>query len=91
MVCKVGENNMNPDENIYLKTLDFCPQEDSQRYYRWQSFGPTDHRTDELWVDLSSLHRSQVQIHNILSNTHRKAAVRRTRTLTGVKQYTNVV
>ncbi|XP_056902654.1 plexin domain-containing protein 1-like [Takifugu flavidus] len=48
--------------------------EDSQRYYRWQSFGPTDHRTDELWVDLSSLHRSQVQIHNILSNTHRKAA-----------------
>lgn len=32
-------------------------------------------------MDLSSLHRSPVQIHNILSNTHRRAAVRRTRTL----------
>uniref|UniRef100_H3C4V0 Plexin domain containing 1 n=1 Tax=Tetraodon nigroviridis TaxID=99883 RepID=H3C4V0_TETNG len=44
------------------------------KYYRWQSFGPTDDRTEELWVDLSSLHRSQVQIHSILSSTHRRAA-----------------
>uniref|UniRef100_A0A8C4H0K3 PSI domain-containing protein n=1 Tax=Dicentrarchus labrax TaxID=13489 RepID=A0A8C4H0K3_DICLA len=48
--------------------------EDSQRYYRWQSFGPADRRTDDLWVDLNTLHKSQVQIHGILSNTHRQAA-----------------
>lgn len=29
-----------------------------------------------LWVDLSTLHTSLVQIHGILSNTHRQAAVR---------------
>lgn len=60
-----------------------CPpftQEDSQRYYRWQSFGPTDRRTQDLWVDLNALHKSQVQIHGILSNTHRQAAVRSTHT-----------
>lgn len=79
------------DENIYLKTLTFSSQEDSQRYYRWQSFGPTDDRTEELWVDLSSQHRSQVQIHSILSSTHRKAAVRQTHTFTGMMKHTNMV
>uniref|UniRef100_A0AAQ5ZAG0 PSI domain-containing protein n=1 Tax=Amphiprion ocellaris TaxID=80972 RepID=A0AAQ5ZAG0_AMPOC len=49
-------------------------QEDSQRYYRWQSFGPADGRTENLWVDLNNLHKSQVRIHGILSNTHRQAA-----------------
>lgn len=77
------------DEPIYLKTFAFSSQEDPQRYYSWQSFGPADDRTEELWVDLSSLHRSQVQIHSILSSSHRKAAVRRARsharTLTGVR------
>ncbi|KAM9336859.1 plexin domain-containing protein 1-like [Symphorus nematophorus] len=48
--------------------------EDSQRYYSWQSFGPTDSQTQDLWVDLNNLHTSQVQIHGILSNTHRQAA-----------------
>ncbi|KAM9426738.1 plexin domain-containing protein 1-like [Pholidichthys leucotaenia] len=48
--------------------------EDSQRYYRWQSFGPADRRTKNLWVDLSSLHTSQVRVHGILSNAHRQAA-----------------
>ncbi|KAE8283952.1 Plexin domain-containing protein 1 Tumor endothelial marker 7 Precursor [Larimichthys crocea] len=48
--------------------------EDSQRYYRWQSFGPTDRRTEDLWVDLNNLHKSQVQIHGILSNKYRQAA-----------------
>nr|XP_020472219.1 plexin domain-containing protein 1-like [Monopterus albus] len=48
--------------------------EDSQKYYRWQSFGPTDRRTEALWVDLNMLHKSQVRIHGILSNTHRQAA-----------------
>ncbi|XP_069560715.1 plexin domain-containing protein 1-like [Brachyistius frenatus] len=48
--------------------------EDSQRYYRWLSFGPTDRQTDNLWVDLNNLHKSQVRIHGILSNTHRQAA-----------------
>ena len=53
----------------------FC-KEDSQRYYKWQSFGPADRRTEELWVNLNSLHKSQVQIHGILSNAHRQAAVK---------------
>ncbi|XP_029978433.1 plexin domain-containing protein 1-like [Sphaeramia orbicularis] len=48
--------------------------EDSQRYYRWQSFGPTDRRTEDLWVDLSGPAKSQVRIHGILSNAHRQAA-----------------
>ncbi|XP_061911161.1 plexin domain-containing protein 1-like [Entelurus aequoreus] len=49
--------------------------EDSQRYYSWQSFGPEDRRTKDLWVDLDSLHKSQVRIHGILSNAHRQAAM----------------
>ncbi|KAA8581295.1 hypothetical protein FQN60_002876 [Etheostoma spectabile] len=49
-------------------------QEDTQRYYTWKSFGPTDRRTKDLWVDLNNLHKSQVQIHGILSNAHRQAA-----------------
>ncbi|XP_047464742.1 plexin domain-containing protein 1-like isoform X2 [Mugil cephalus] len=48
--------------------------EDSQRYYRWQSFGPKDRRTETLWVDLNNLEKSQVRIHGILSNAHRQAA-----------------
>ncbi|KAM8837474.1 plexin domain-containing protein 1-like isoform 2-T2 [Spinachia spinachia] len=48
---------------------------DSQQYYTWQSFGPTDRRSGDKWVDLSKLHKSQVQIHGILSNAHQKAAV----------------
>lgn len=52
-------------ENI-TKVLD-----DKQKYYKWQSYAPTDKRTEELWVDLSA---SQVRIHGILSNAHRQAA-----------------
>lgn len=74
-----------------MRTFTVSSQEDSQKYYRWQSFGPTDDRTEELWVDLSSLHKSQVQIHSILSSTHRKAAVRQTHTFTAVVYRTNVV
>ncbi|KAM4525161.1 plexin domain-containing protein 1-like [Odontesthes bonariensis] len=48
--------------------------EDSEKYYSWQSFGPTDPQTESLWIDLSSLHKSQVRIHGILSTTHRQAA-----------------
>ncbi|XP_062234570.1 plexin domain-containing protein 1-like isoform X1 [Platichthys flesus] len=48
--------------------------QDSHRYYRWQSFGPTDTRTEELWVNMNALHPSQVRIHGILSNAHRQAA-----------------
>ncbi|XP_054455107.1 plexin domain-containing protein 1-like isoform X2 [Anoplopoma fimbria] len=47
---------------------------DSHRYYKWQRFGPSDRRTEDLWVDLNNLHKSQVQIHGILSNAHRQAA-----------------
>uniref|UniRef100_A0A3B3U6I8 Plexin domain containing 1 n=1 Tax=Poecilia latipinna TaxID=48699 RepID=A0A3B3U6I8_9TELE len=52
----------------------FFFQEDSQKYYIWESFGPTDRKTELLWVDLNNLHKSQVRIHGILSNTHRQAA-----------------
>ncbi|XP_065805979.1 plexin domain-containing protein 1-like [Labrus bergylta] len=48
--------------------------EDSTKYYSWQSFGPTDRRSKELWVNLNALHESQVQIHGILSNAHQRAA-----------------
>ncbi|XP_055085624.1 plexin domain-containing protein 1 [Periophthalmus magnuspinnatus] len=45
--------------------------EDNQKYYRWESYGPEDRRTEELWINLSA---SQIRIHGILSNTHRQAA-----------------
>ncbi|XP_014014160.1 plexin domain-containing protein 1 isoform X1 [Salmo salar] len=48
--------------------------EDSQRYYRWRSYGPGDRRMEELWVDLSAVQQSKVRVHGILSNTHRQAA-----------------
>ncbi|CAL8283041.1 unnamed protein product [Merluccius merluccius] len=46
----------------------------SQRYYLWQSSGPEDQRTEDLWEDLSTLEQGQVRIHGILSTTHRQAA-----------------
>ncbi|KAG7459737.1 hypothetical protein MATL_G00213850 [Megalops atlanticus] len=48
--------------------------EDSHRYYTWRSFGPTDKRREDLWVDLGALQHGQVRMHGILSNTHRQAA-----------------
>ncbi|XP_012734899.2 plexin domain-containing protein 1 isoform X1 [Fundulus heteroclitus] len=48
--------------------------EDSQKYYIWESFSPTDRKTEQLLVDLNILHKSQVRIHGILSNAHRQAA-----------------
>uniref|UniRef100_A0A3B4AMG5 Plexin domain containing 1 n=1 Tax=Periophthalmus magnuspinnatus TaxID=409849 RepID=A0A3B4AMG5_9GOBI len=51
--------------------MDFLPNEDNQKYYRWESYGPEDRRTEELWINLSA---SQIRIHGILSNTHRQAA-----------------
>ncbi|KAL1264177.1 hypothetical protein QQF64_004532 [Cirrhinus molitorella] len=48
--------------------------EDSQRYYSWRSFGPGDKRTQDLWVDLNSMHQGPVRVHTILSNTHRQAS-----------------
>uniref|UniRef100_A0A673M789 Plexin domain-containing protein 1-like n=1 Tax=Sinocyclocheilus rhinocerous TaxID=307959 RepID=A0A673M789_9TELE len=48
--------------------------EDSQRYYSWRSFGPGDKRTQDLWVDLDSVHQGPVRVHAILSNTHRQAS-----------------
>ncbi|XP_059893719.1 plexin domain-containing protein 1-like [Gadus macrocephalus] len=46
----------------------------SQRYYRWQSWGPEDARTAALWEDLVPLEQGQVRIHGILSTAHRQAA-----------------
>uniref|UniRef100_A0A8C9T4N2 Plexin domain containing 1 n=1 Tax=Scleropages formosus TaxID=113540 RepID=A0A8C9T4N2_SCLFO len=50
------------------------PQEDSQKYYSWQSFGPGHRRTEELWVTLGTEQHNLVRVHGILSNTHRQAA-----------------
>uniref|UniRef100_A0A669DHC3 Plexin domain containing 1 n=1 Tax=Oreochromis niloticus TaxID=8128 RepID=A0A669DHC3_ORENI len=55
-------------------TMTSFSQEDSQRYYRWQSFGPTDRQIANLWVDMDNQHKNQVRIHGILSNAHRQAA-----------------
>uniref|UniRef100_A0A8C1HNY0 Plexin domain containing 1 n=1 Tax=Cyprinus carpio carpio TaxID=630221 RepID=A0A8C1HNY0_CYPCA len=52
----------------------FVSQEDSQRYYSWRSFGPGDKHTQDLWVDLDSVHQGPVRVHAILSNTHRQAS-----------------
>lgn len=60
---------------FYIFSL-FVSQEDSQRYYSWRSFGPVDKRTQDLWVDLNSMHQGPVRVHAILSNTHRQASVR---------------
>uniref|UniRef100_A0A665VEQ3 Plexin domain-containing protein 1-like n=1 Tax=Echeneis naucrates TaxID=173247 RepID=A0A665VEQ3_ECHNA len=69
-LCRLKENLYNKNESSKIN----YPLEDSKNYYRWESFGPTDRRTEDLWVDLNSLHKSQVRIHGILSNTHRQAA-----------------
>jgi len=62
-------------EHIHIFSL-FVFKEDSQRYYSWQSFGPGDKRTQELWVNLDSVDQGPVRVHTILSNSHRQASVR---------------
>ncbi|XP_074512371.1 plexin domain-containing protein 1-like isoform X1 [Sebastes fasciatus] len=47
--------------------------EDSGKYYTWRSFGPEDHRTEELWVDMSDVRHGQVRVHGILSNSYKQA------------------
>ncbi|KAK2876637.1 hypothetical protein Q8A67_020733 [Cirrhinus molitorella] len=66
-----------PSNRLSIDTLpDNMTQvvEDSQRYYSWRSFGPGDKRTQDLWVDLNSMHQGPVRVHTILSNTHRQAS-----------------
>ncbi|RXM31872.1 Plexin domain-containing protein 1 [Acipenser ruthenus] len=48
--------------------------EDEHRYYLWRSLGPSDPRTEQLWIDMTALERSEVRVHGILSNTHRQAS-----------------
>jgi len=66
-------------EHIHIFSL-FVFKEDSQRYYSWQSFGPGDKRTQELWVNLDSVDQGPVRVHAILSNSHRQASVRQPQT-----------
>ncbi|XP_048027655.1 plexin domain-containing protein 1 isoform X2 [Megalobrama amblycephala] len=72
--------NRNGQEPINGLSIDMLPDnmtqvvEDSQRYYSWHSFGPGDKRTQELWVNLDSVHQGPVRVHTILSNTHRQAS-----------------
>ncbi|MGH0155074.1 UNVERIFIED_CONTAM: hypothetical protein FKN15_044343 [Acipenser sinensis] len=48
--------------------------EGEHRYYLWRSLGPSDPRTEQLWIDMTALERSEVRVHGILSNTHRQAS-----------------
>ncbi|XP_028311052.1 plexin domain-containing protein 1-like isoform X2 [Gouania willdenowi] len=47
--------------------------EDSGKYYTWQSFGPGDQRTQDLWVDMNDARHGQVRVHGILSNSYKQA------------------
>ncbi|MEQ2314996.1 hypothetical protein AMECASPLE_017636, partial [Ameca splendens] len=47
--------------------------EASSKYYTWQSFGPEDQRTQDLWFDMSDVRHGQVRVHSILSNSHKQA------------------
>lgn len=38
-------------------------------------YGPSEPRSQELWVDVAEANKSQVKVHRILSNTHRQASV----------------
>ncbi|XP_067285533.1 plexin domain-containing protein 1 isoform X2 [Pseudorasbora parva] len=71
--------NITGQEPINGLSIDTLPDsmtrvEDSQRYYSLHSFGPGDKRTQELWVNLDSVHQGPVRVHTILSNTHRQAS-----------------
>lgn len=50
-------------------------QEDNHSYYVSRLYGPSEPRSQELWVDVAKANRSQVKVHRILSNTHRQASV----------------
>ncbi|KPP60753.1 hypothetical protein Z043_121220, partial [Scleropages formosus] len=63
-----------PDNMTRIVATSHTPQEDSQKYYSWQSFGPGHRRTEELWVTLGTEQHNLVRVHGILSNTHRQAA-----------------
>ncbi|XP_043109931.1 plexin domain-containing protein 1 isoform X1 [Puntigrus tetrazona] len=73
--------NRTGQESANRLSIDIFPDnltgvaQDSQRYYSWRSFGPGDKRTQDLWVDLDSMHQAPDQgVHAILSNTHRQAS-----------------
>ena len=58
-----------------LWTLSWVTQEDNHSYYVSRLYGPSEPRSQELWVDVAKANRSQVKVHRILSNTHRQASM----------------
>ncbi|XP_055263710.1 plexin domain-containing protein 1 isoform X2 [Moschus berezovskii] len=48
--------------------------EDNHSYYVSRLYGPSEPRSQELWVDVAKANQSQVKVHRILSNTHRQAS-----------------
>ncbi|XP_032890768.1 plexin domain-containing protein 1 isoform X1 [Amblyraja radiata] len=48
--------------------------EDYHKYYVSRSFGPSDSRTKDLWVNFTKVDKDKVKVHGILSNTHRQAS-----------------
>ncbi|XP_021095665.1 plexin domain-containing protein 1 isoform X3 [Heterocephalus glaber] len=48
--------------------------EDNHSYYVSRIYGPSDPRSQELWVDMAKANQTQVQVHRILSSTHRQAS-----------------
>ncbi|EHB12016.1 Plexin domain-containing protein 1 [Heterocephalus glaber] len=49
-------------------------KEDNHSYYVSRIYGPSDPRSQELWVDMAKANQTQVQVHRILSSTHRQAS-----------------
>uniref|UniRef100_A0A8D0XCT5 Plexin domain containing 1 n=1 Tax=Sus scrofa TaxID=9823 RepID=A0A8D0XCT5_PIG len=48
--------------------------EDNHSYYVSHLYGPSEPRSQDLWVDVAKANQSQVKVHRILSNTHRQAS-----------------
>ncbi|KAM9296754.1 plexin domain-containing protein 1 [Gastrophryne carolinensis] len=48
--------------------------EDSHNYYASRVYGPSESRSQTLWVDLLQENSKKARVHSILSNTHRQAS-----------------
>ncbi|XP_062235025.1 plexin domain-containing protein 2 [Platichthys flesus] len=49
-------------------------EDTDHNYYTSKTWGPSEARSKDLWVDVDHMDKEKVKIHGILSNTHRQAA-----------------
>ncbi|XP_059369684.1 plexin domain-containing protein 2-like [Carassius carassius] len=49
-------------------------EDTDHNYYASRTYGPSDPMSKNLWVNIDLMHKENVKIHGILSNTHRQAA-----------------